>query len=132
MKYLMLFILGIALISGCINSSVVSNFNFQSSEGSCGINTSQTMSANVSRTHISFKGFVAIPNPCMKLEANYTVSNGNPDLILVKLTAKAIPGVDTCVQCVGIESFSGSFDINSKNFEVGIKYNDQTLGVYRS
>ena len=130
-KSILIGIFTIALISACVQGNVINNFRFESSEGSCGI-TSQTISANVSRTHIGFTGFVSLPNPCMRLEANYTVSNGNPDLILVKLTAKAIPGIATCIQCIGMASYSGSFDINSKNFEVGIKYNDQVLGTYKS
>ena len=106
---------------------IIENFEFESQGASCSTGQDSTADAELSLDNlIVFSGGVITPNPCIGLTASYDVQTvDDQDMVTINLKQNAIAGA--CIECVGYVPFSGSFKLNSLNFEVDIVYNGEVL-----
>jgi hypothetical protein len=124
-------ILPMALVIASCSSDHSMNLTFNQGSGKCYVINQSSASIACESGAFRFDGTVIIPDPCHHLTAHTDTTDASD--IIVYIDAMAIPGMDTCVNCLGEISFNGTLELSGACSKIlSIVYNGTTIAEYRS
>jgi len=121
--FLILIILIIINFSGCVQTSIIQDFKFNSGEGGCAEKLTDIADIKLEDNKIIFSGFITTPTPCYELKASYSIDKIEfakaPTTDVITITIIKEPVGDVCIQCIGEISFNGELTINREMWNSG-------------
>jgi hypothetical protein len=138
LKFLLILSILLISISGCIQSSLIEGFTFNSGKGTCTSRENSTAEITMTDNKINFSGYVISPDPCYELKASYSIKKvefakaPTTDVITVTITKLGSNLAVVCIQCIGEIPFNGEIIVNkdmwnSGNYGIEIVYEGKEL-----